>query len=116
MWIGSPLRGAFRLLTYLLLTLALLPFHLLGVVPFGALLMLVRAHTSLGNSRIMFGMGLLNCLLNAGFNVIFRRIWGLEGIALSTSMVSAMVALVFWVRLRRAYRRLDADADPAVVS
>ncbi|HXI54932.1 MAG TPA: lipid II flippase MurJ [Polyangia bacterium] len=94
----------------------LLPFHLLGVVPFGALLMLVRAHTSLGNSRIMFGMGLLNCLLNAGFNVIFRRIWGLEGIALSTSMVSAMVALVFWVRLRRAYRRLDADADPAVVS
>jgi 1-acyl-sn-glycerol-3-phosphate acyltransferase len=30
MWIGSPLRGAFRLLTYLLLTLALLPFHLLA--------------------------------------------------------------------------------------
>ena len=30
MWIGSPLRGAFRLLCYLLLTLALLPFHLLA--------------------------------------------------------------------------------------
>jgi 1-acyl-sn-glycerol-3-phosphate acyltransferase len=28
MWIGSPLRGAFRLLSYLLLTLAVLPFHL----------------------------------------------------------------------------------------
>ncbi|MDP2329971.1 MAG: lysophospholipid acyltransferase family protein [Reyranella sp.] len=30
MWIGSPLRGAFRLLSYLLLTLALLPIHLLA--------------------------------------------------------------------------------------
>lgn len=32
MWIGSPLRGAFRLTCYLLLTLLLLPFHLLAVV------------------------------------------------------------------------------------
>lgn len=31
MWIGSPLRGAFRLLSYLLLTLVLLPIHLLAV-------------------------------------------------------------------------------------
>jgi 1-acyl-sn-glycerol-3-phosphate acyltransferase len=31
MWIGSPLRGAFRLLSYLLLTLVLLPIYLLGV-------------------------------------------------------------------------------------
>ncbi|MCC8429780.1 lysophospholipid acyltransferase family protein [Reyranella aquatilis] len=30
-WIGSPLRGAFRLLSYLLLTLVLLPFHLLAL-------------------------------------------------------------------------------------
>ena len=32
MWIGSPLRGAFRLASYLLLTLLLLPFHLLAVM------------------------------------------------------------------------------------
>src|SRR4030088_495791 len=30
MWLGSPLRGAFRLLSYLLLTLLLLPFYLLA--------------------------------------------------------------------------------------
>ena len=37
MWIGSPLRGAFRLLSYLLLTLVLLPIYLfartLGIQP-----------------------------------------------------------------------------------
>jgi lyso-ornithine lipid O-acyltransferase len=32
MWIGSRLRGAFRLLSYLLLTLALLPVHLLALL------------------------------------------------------------------------------------
>ena len=31
MWIGSPLRGAFRLLSYLLLTLAVLPIHLVAL-------------------------------------------------------------------------------------
>ena len=31
MWIGSPLRGAFRLLSYLLITLPLLPFYLLAL-------------------------------------------------------------------------------------
>lgn len=31
MWIGSPLRGAFRLLSYFLLTVILLPFHLLAL-------------------------------------------------------------------------------------
>ena len=32
MWIGSPLRGAFRLFSYLLLTLIMLPIHLLATV------------------------------------------------------------------------------------
>jgi len=31
MWIGSPLRGAFRLVSYLLLTIIALPFHLLAL-------------------------------------------------------------------------------------
>ena len=31
MWIGSPLRGAFRLLSYLLLTLVMVPIYLLAV-------------------------------------------------------------------------------------
>jgi len=32
MWIGSPLRGAFRLLSYLLFTLVLVPIYLLTLV------------------------------------------------------------------------------------
>lgn len=77
----------------------LLPYHLVGLAPLGALMVLARAHVSLGNSRILVGMGALNASLNVILNGILARPLGLEGIALSTSIVSLVVALVFWRRL-----------------
>jgi putative peptidoglycan lipid II flippase len=85
----------------------LLPYHLVGLAPFGALLVLARAHVAVQNSRIMLSMGVLNALLNAGLNVAFLPWLGLEGIALSTSCTYALVAVVFAVRFRA---RLDARA------
>lgn len=74
------------------------PYHLVGLAPFGALLVLARAHVALKNSPIMLSMGVLNATCNAVFNVVLLRVMGLEGIALSTSCVQAAVALVFWFR------------------
>jgi putative peptidoglycan lipid II flippase len=82
-----------------------LPMALLGAAPFGALLILARAHVALQNSRIMIWMGLLNAALNAGFDVLFLRFFGLRGIALSTSMMNLVIAIVFWALLRRRLRR-----------
>ena len=78
---------------------AILPYHLVGLAPFGALLILARAHVALKNSTIMVSMGILNASLNVVFNVILLRAIGLEGIALSTSCVYLVVAVVFWFRL-----------------
>jgi putative peptidoglycan lipid II flippase len=78
---------------------SLLRYHLVGVVPFGALLVLARAHVAVQNSRIMVAMGLLNATLNAGLNVAFVGVLGLEGLALATSVTYAIVATVFAVRL-----------------
>jgi putative peptidoglycan lipid II flippase len=80
---------------------AILPWALAGAAPFGALLVLARAHVALQNSRIMPGMGILNSACNAAFNLAFVGAFGLAGIALSTSMTYVVVALVFWVRLPR---------------
>jgi putative peptidoglycan lipid II flippase len=77
----------------------LLSYHLVGVVPFGALLVLARAHVAIQNSQIMVSMGVLNAALNAGLNVAFMGTLGLEGIALATSVTYAAVALVFAIRL-----------------
>jgi putative peptidoglycan lipid II flippase len=82
----------------------ILPWALAGAAPFGALLVLARAHVAQQNSRIMPGMGVLNSALNAAFNLIFVGPLGLAGIALSTSMTYVVVAVVFWIRLPRAAR------------
>jgi putative peptidoglycan lipid II flippase len=82
----------------------ILPWALLGVAPFGALLVLARAHVARQNSRIMPSMGILNSTLNAGLNLAFVRFLGLSGIALSTSATYLIVAVVFWVRLPRPLR------------
>jgi putative peptidoglycan lipid II flippase len=83
----------------------ILPYALLGVAPFGALLILARAHVALQNSRIMISMGLLNAGLNLVFDVLFYEWIGLRGIALSTSMMQLAIAIVFWVRLRKPLAR-----------
>lgn len=79
---------------------ALVPWFVVGLVPFGALLVLARAHVALQNSRIMFSMGILNAVLNLGGDLLLVGPLGLSGIALSTSVTHAVVALVFWWRLQ----------------
>jgi putative peptidoglycan lipid II flippase len=78
-----------------------LPYALVGAAPFGALLLLARAHVALQNTRIMLGMGILNAGLNAVFNFAFYPRLGLGGIALSTSVMNAVVAVVFLLKLRQ---------------
>ncbi len=80
---------------------SILPWALVGAAPFGALLVLARAHVALQNSRIMPSMGLLNSVLNATLNAAFVGALGLRGIALSTSVTYVLVAAVFWFRLPR---------------
>jgi peptidoglycan biosynthesis protein MviN/MurJ (putative lipid II flippase) len=82
----------------------ILPWALLGAAPFGALLVLARAHVACQNSRIMPSMGILNSCLNAAFNALFVGVLGLRGIALSTSLTYVVVAIVFWIRLPRPSR------------
>jgi putative peptidoglycan lipid II flippase len=78
----------------------ILGYHLLGLPPFGALLVLARAHVSLGNSRMLVGAGLLSATSNLALNLILAPLLGLEGIALSTSIASLLVAGLFWQRLQ----------------
>lgn len=72
------------------------PYHLIGLAPFGALLVLARAHVAMKNTSIMLGMGLFNAGVNAVLNVVFLKLLGLEGIALATSVMHLAVAVVFW--------------------
>lgn len=87
----------------------LLPYHLVGLAPFGALLVLARAHVATRNGRIMISMGILNAASNAVFNLLFLQVLGLEGLALSTSCVQLVVAVVFWFRFKARLEELEVS-------
>ena len=82
----------------------ILPYALLGVAPFGALLVLARAHVALQNVRIMIPMGILNVTLNASLDFVLFFALGLRGVALSTSLMQLAIAGVFWWLLQRRLR------------
>ena len=86
--------------------IAILPYHLVGLAPFGALLVLARANVATKNSAIMVGMGVLNASLNVVLNVLLVRVLGLDGIALATSLVHLIVAIVFWFRFEARLAQL----------
>jgi putative peptidoglycan lipid II flippase len=77
----------------------ILPYHLVGLAPFGALLVLVRAHVAAQNTRVMVSMGIINAALNAGLDLALVSSLGLEGLALSTSVTYAIVAILVAIRL-----------------
>ncbi len=91
----------------------ILPYHLVGVAPFGALLVLARAHVAMKNSRIMVSMGILNASLNLIFDGVLLKVLGLRGLALSTSCVHTAIAIVFWFRLESALRSPQMASRPS---
>jgi putative peptidoglycan lipid II flippase len=88
----------------------LMPYHLVGLASFGALLVLARAHVAVKNSRIMIGMGLLNAGSNVAFNLVLVKPLGLAGLALGTSCVHTLVAVVFWFRFEARLAEMRAAA------
>jgi putative peptidoglycan lipid II flippase len=88
--------------------ISLMPYHLVGLAPFGALLVLARAHVALKNSGIMIGMGLLNAGCNVVFNLVLLKLMGLEGLALSTSCVHTAIAIIFWFQFESRLKLVRA--------
>lgn len=79
----------------------ILPYHLVGLAPFGALLVLGRAHVALQNSGILVRLGLFNATTNLALNALFVGPLGLEGVALATSITHTAVAVIFAWLLRK---------------
>jgi putative peptidoglycan lipid II flippase len=84
---------------------SVLPWAAAGSIPFGALLVLARAHVALQNTRIMLALGVLNASLNLVLDLAFVGVLGLRGIALATTLVHLVVAVVFWVAMKRRLER-----------
>lgn len=84
----------------------IMPYHLIGLAPFGVLLVYGRAHVALQNSTIFVRLGLFNAATNLLLNALLVGPLGLEGVALATSITHTAVAIVFAILLRRKLQRL----------
>lgn len=57
--------------------------------------------SALKKTKTLFYMGCLTVTLNITFNVLFMRIWGVKGIALSTTFTLGIVAFLFMFLLNQ---------------
>ncbi len=80
------------------------PYQALALVPFGAVLILSRAHVALQNSAILPRVGALAAVTNLAFDLVLGRAMGLPGIALATALTHAVVATALFASLDRAVR------------
>ena len=62
---------------------------------------------ALKDTRMLLYLGCLTMVLNIMFNFIFMRIFGVKGIALSTSVTLGIVCSVFFVLLKRRLHVID---------
>lgn len=91
----------------------IMPYHLIGLMPFGALITLARAHSAMGNSQFFWKLGVINASLNLVLDLILVRPLGLPGVALATSLVHAAMAALMFRALIVAVRRIRQGANAA---
>ena len=84
---------------------SVLGVYLIGVLPRLISRLLIRAHLSLQNVTFIFSATLIRTVFNPILNLVFMRIWGLEGVALSTALLSfplmVYIGVAFWIASRR---------------
>lgn len=78
--------------------------QVLGLAPFGALLILSRAHIAAGNTRVLVPLSALNAGANLALDLALMQGLGLTGIALATTLANTVVAVACWRRLPKIYR------------
>ncbi len=78
-------------------------------IPFSVLSMLgARLLSAMNGNRILLGIGGVNLLMNVGGNLVFMHWFGVNGIAMSTSLMFLVATLTTFAAIR--YRLAEADA------
>lgn len=83
-----------------------IPFYLLGILG-------VRLLSSMGLNRVVTVIAAFNVVSNVAGNYILMRLYGVAGIALSTSIVYLLSAVLIWVVLLQRLAPAQTPADGA---
>ena len=83
-----------------------------GLPAMALVFVLVKAFTALGKTRVLMMMGLFNLVANAIFDALFGRLWQSEGIALATSVMYLLGALIMLLTLRLMIGKIHLGTPP----
>jgi putative peptidoglycan lipid II flippase len=73
----------------------------LGLTPNIIGLIFVRVQLVFQNTKVLMVLGLVNTIMNLVLNLLLVQLMGLPGIALSTSLAYALIALALWLSSMR---------------
>ena len=86
----------------------LLAWYLPGIWPNLLGILLMRAHVIEGRLRLVMGFGILSAASNILLNVVLIRSFGLEGVALATTLnmffIPGLFGLAYWSSWRTVFR------------
>ncbi len=85
-------------------TAGVLGWFIPGILPNLLGILAVRAHVVERNLRLVFGLGLVSVLLNTVGDATLVGPWGIEGLALATTLNNLVVPAIYVLALRPAWR------------
>jgi putative peptidoglycan lipid II flippase len=97
------------------LTARALAGYALGIPTAGAVILLTRASYALGNTALPVRVGLLMLVINVALDLLLVTYWQEFGLALATSLTSAISALLLFFGVRRLLGQLD-ELRPAALA
>ncbi len=93
-------------------TATILMGFVVGLTPMALGIIIARAFSALGKTRVLMGVSLLSVIANAIFDYIFARLWQGIGIALATSAVYMCTMYVLFFTLHRTVGQLSLFTPP----
>jgi len=80
-------------------------FYMIGFPLWVAAIIYTRAHMVMKNTVILMKLGILGAVLNFFLNLLLMKYFGVQGIALSTSIVNGVIAFFLWTGFKKAARQ-----------
>jgi putative peptidoglycan lipid II flippase len=93
--------------TAVYLTSGALIYYAIGILFLGIREILSRTFYALSDSRTPAINSAISVILNIVLNLILSRFWGINGLALATSISAIFATILLWIRLKRKIGHLE---------
>ncbi len=81
----------------------ILGYYLIGLTPLLIVMTLSGIFLVMKKAKFLMAVGFLNAGLHILFNILFMRIAGIKGVAISTTVVQLVIMIVYWLEYQYSW-------------